>query len=208
MITISPRFSEAVEYARAAHDRQVQKGTKIPYLTHLLGVASLVLEHGGNEDQAIAGLLHDVVEDCGSAHEAVIRERFGDAVAAIVADCTDGTAEQKLVATREEQVANWWQRKLAYLSHLGSEPDASLLVGSCDKLYNARCIVRDLSDPDVGTTVFQRFTAGQVGTLRYYESISRILSARNVRVAAIFDDVVAQMHRLAGAAQRLPLEHV
>ena len=95
MTLLTDRFSQAVEYARVAHATQVRKGSNIPYIHHLLGVASLVIEFGGNEDQAIAGLLHDTLEDCGAAHEGVIRSQFGDVVAAIVCDCTDGTAEGK-----------------------------------------------------------------------------------------------------------------
>ncbi len=208
MTRLTPRFTEAIEYARMAHDGQIQKGTRIPYLAHLLGVASLVLEFGGSEDQAIAGLLHDVVEDRGLEHEPIIRERFGDAVADMVMDCTDGSAEQKIAAdTPEAKKADWWKRKLDYLQHLHQEPEASLLVGGCDKLYNARCIVRDLKDPSVGTTVFDRFTAGREGTLRYYESISRVLIHRKAPTAEIFEGVVAQMHELAGEKSRLPLEH-
>ena len=92
---LTGRFTRAVDYARIAHAGQVRKGTSIPYLTHLLGVATLVIEHGGSEDQAIAGLLHDLLEDCGAHHEAIIRAEFGDAVADIVLACTDGTAEGK-----------------------------------------------------------------------------------------------------------------
>ena len=73
---LTDRFTRAVDYARIAHAAQVRKGTTIPYLTHLLGVAALVIEHGGSEDQAIAGLLHDLIEDCGEAHEPIIRAQF------------------------------------------------------------------------------------------------------------------------------------
>lgn len=208
MTLLTERFSLAVEYARAAHDGQVQKSTRIPYITHLLGVASLVLEFGGSEDQAIAGLLHDVLEDCGFEHEAIIRERFGDAVADMVKDCTDGSAEQKAAAsTPEAKRADWWKRKLDYLEHLRKEPETSLLVGGCDKLYNARCIVRDLRDPSVGIKVFERFTAGREGTLRYYESIYQILASRKAVMASIFEKVVEQMHDLAHEERRLPLEY-
>ena len=101
-VYLSKRFAEAVDYARAQHAEQTRKGSGIPYIYHLLGVASLVLEYGGDEDQAIAGLLHDVIEDCGSQHEPVVRERFGDRVADIVLACTDGTEESKAAATTPE----------------------------------------------------------------------------------------------------------
>ncbi|MGB2788605.1 MAG: HD domain-containing protein, partial [Dokdonella sp.] len=95
MTILTKRFTDALDYARVAHAAQVRKGSSIPYLYHLLGVASLVIEFGGDEDQAIAGLLHDVIEDCGEPHRALVRAQFGDAVADIVEDCTDGSAESK-----------------------------------------------------------------------------------------------------------------
>jgi (p)ppGpp synthase/HD superfamily hydrolase len=212
MTTLTPRYSEAVEYARAAHIAQFRKGTTIPYIYHLLGVSSLVLEYGGNEDQAIAGLLHDVLEDCGEEHEVPIRERFGDAVIAIVSDCTDGTVEAKAnLDTPEAKRADWQRRKEAYLSSLVAKPDASLLVSACDKLHNARAIVSDLQG-DAGIRVFDRFKAGREGTLKYYETLSRIFlrraNAENNRfheLARAFDRTVGEMHQLAGVASREPL---
>ena len=207
MTTLSRRFSDAVDYARIAQADQVRKGSGIPYIYHLLAVSSLVLEYGGSEDQAIAGLLHDVLEDCGSHHETAIRDRFGDVVAAIVLDCTDGTAEGKAVAaTPEAKRADWWARKLDYLAHLQGEPEASLLVSGCDKLHNARAIVQDMETPGVGMAVFDRFTGGRDGTLRYYESIGRLLAARNAPMAGPFEAVVARMHELACADDRVPLD--
>jgi len=206
MTLLTKRLADAVEYARVAHGDQVRKGSRIPYLYHLLAVSSLVLEYGGSEEQAIAGLLHDAVEDGGAHHEAAIRERFGEAVAAIVMDCTDGTAEGKAEPTdRQGRIADWWARKLAYLEHLRHEPDASLLVGGCDKLHNARAIVHDLEDPNVGVAVFGRFTAGREGTLRYYQAIAEILTVRGAPMARAFETVVARMHALVGATKRRSL---
>jgi (p)ppGpp synthase/HD superfamily hydrolase len=108
MTALTDRFSCAVDYARIAHAAQFRKGSHIPYIYHLLGVASLVIEFGGSEDQAIAGLLHDTLEDCGASHEAAIREQFGDAVADIVKDCTDGTAEGKASHTDPEAKRRDW----------------------------------------------------------------------------------------------------
>ncbi|MCA0394796.1 MAG: HD domain-containing protein [Proteobacteria bacterium] len=208
MTHLTGRFSEAVEYARAAHGDQVRKGSAIPYLYHLLAVSSLVLEYGGTEDQAIAGLLHDVLEDCGEEHEPQIREQFGEPVIAIVKDCTDGTAKSKAAATTpQEKKANWWARKLEYVRHLEEEPDTSLLVSGCDKLHNARAIIGDLENPAVGISVFDRFTGGREGTLRYYESIKRILVARQMPMALVFESIVTRMHELADASDRLPLSH-
>ena len=104
MTLLTKRLADAVEYARVAHGDQVRTGSDIPYLYHLLAVSSLVLEYGGSEEQAIAGLLHDAVEDGGAHHEAAIRKRFGEAVADIVMDCTDGTAEGR-------RSTSWWTRR-------------------------------------------------------------------------------------------------
>ena len=206
MTHVTNRFSEAVEYARAAHDGQVRKGSNIPYFYHLLGVASFVLEYGGSEDQAIAGLLHDVLEDCGAEHEAVIRERFGDTVAAIVNDCTDGTAGEKIThTTPEAKRADWQRRKLAYIAHLKDAPEISLLVSGCDKLHNARAIVQDLEKPEIGVAVFERFTARRDGTLQYYESIARVFAERQMPMADALNATVQRMHDLAGVSERRTL---
>lgn len=206
MTVLTDRFTRAVDYARIAHAAQVRKGTTIPYLTHLLNVASLVIEHGGNEDQAIAGLLHDTVEDCGAAHEHLIRAQFGDAVADIVMACTDGTAEGKgALVDAEAKRRDWAVRKHAYLAHLADAPDATLLVSACDKLHNARAIVQDLENPNVGQAVFERFKAGRDGTLGYYEALARTYTARKARPAPVLDAVVARMHALSGADARIPL---
>ena len=206
MNPLTDRFTHAVDYARVAHASQTRKGSRIPYLYHLLGVASLVIEFGGSEDQAIAGLLHDVIEDCGATHEPVVRSRFGDAVADIVLACTDGTAERKAVHdTPEAKQRDWLERKRTYLSHLLQAPDAVLLVSGCDKLHNARAIVQDLEDPAVGTGVFDRFTGGRSGSLGYYESLATIFAVRKVRTRRVFDAEVESMHRLAGMHPRVAL---
>ena len=200
---LTDRFARAVDYARIAHAPQVRKGTDIPYITHLLGVAALVIEFGGNEDQAIAGLLHDTLEDCGAGHEPTIRVQFGDAVADIVLACTDGTAEGKATLTdAEAKRRDWMARKLTYMAHLAEAPDTVLLVSGCDKLHNARAIVQDLENPNVGAHVFDRFKGGLEGTLAYYESLSLIFLARQSTAAAVLDAVVARMHALAGNVQR------
>lgn len=206
MIPLTDRYTRAVDHARIAHAAQLRKGSNIPCLYHLLGVSSLVLEFGGNEDQAIAGLLHDVIEDCGAVHGAIVRAQFGDAVADIVEACTDGSAESKGKATEAEtQRRDWMQRKQAYLKHLHEASEDTLLVSACDKLHNARAIVQDLGDPDVGTKVFERFTGGREGTMGYYQALAEIFLQRNVPVARVLDQVVACMHELAGAATRRAL---
>jgi (p)ppGpp synthase/HD superfamily hydrolase len=206
MDPLTERFTHAVDYARVAHASQARKGSRIPYLYHLLGVASLVIEFGGSEDQAIAGLLHDVIEDCGAAHEPVVRSTFGDTVTDIVLACTDGTAEGKAVHdTPEAKQRDWFARKHTYLEHLAHAPDEVLLVSGCDKLHNARAIVQDLEDPAIGTRVFDWFTGGRNGTLGYYESLAVVFATRGVRTRRVFEIEVAAMHRLAGGARRVPM---
>jgi hypothetical protein len=159
MTLLTERYTRAVDYARVAHAAHYRKGSGIPYIYHLLAVSSLVIEFGGNEDQAIAGLLHDVIEDCGAEHGPRIREQFGQNVARIVEACTDGTAEAKADHTDPEaRRQDWLRRKQGYLQHLAEADDEVLLVSGCDKLHNARALVQDLEDPAVGEAVFGRFT--------------------------------------------------
>jgi (p)ppGpp synthase/HD superfamily hydrolase len=164
------RLASAMSYAALIHGTQKRKGTTIPYVSHLMSVSALVMEYGGDEDQAIAGLLHDALEDCGAQHERVIQENWGERVATIVRDCTDGVPD----ATGEK--ANWHDRKKAYLEHLGSVHTDTLLVSACDKLHNARAIVADLR---AGNDVFSRFKAGRDGTLWYYTELVKVFSGRS-----------------------------
>jgi GTP pyrophosphokinase len=165
-----PRLPAALDYAALHHDGQLRKGTNIPNLAHLLGVCALVLDYGGDEDQAIAGLLHDVIEDCGEQHRAVVRATFGDRVADIVEGCTDGVPDSEGVK------APWRERKAAYLAHLRDAPADTLLVSACDKLHNARAIAADVRS--TGDDVFTRFKAGRGGTLWYYGALLDVFSAR------------------------------
>ncbi|CAN7422241.1 HD domain-containing protein [Phenylobacterium sp. LjRoot219] len=171
-----PRLHVALDYAADAHQAQVRKGSSIPYLSHLLGVSSLVIEYGGDEDQAIAGLLHDVLEDCGAQHADPIRERFGERVLRIIEACTDGTPDES------GQKAPWRERKRAYLEHLASVDEDTLLVSACDKLHNARAIAGDLAS---GQDVFARFKGGQDGTLWYYQGLLEIFEGRLGRDASL-----------------------
>ncbi len=155
------RLSIAVSYAMTIHAGQTRKGTDIPYVSHLLGVASLVLEHGGDEEQAIAGLLHDAIEDCGIEHEDEILRRFGPRVAGIVRACTDADVIPK---------PPWKERKLAYIAHLETVDRDALLVSCCDKLHNARAILTDLATH--GDALFDRFNGGRDGTLWYYQVLA------------------------------------
>ncbi|WP_127165531.1 HD domain-containing protein [Xanthomonas euvesicatoria] len=209
MTALTERYALAVDYARIAHAGQVRKGTQVPYLSHLLGVSTLVLECGGDEEQAIAGLLHDVVEDCGGGHEASIRAQFGDAVADIVMACTDATAEDKAEVDNSERARkrDWRERKQAYLAHLRKTPERALLVSGCDKLYNARSIVQDLENPAVGQGIFDVFTAGREGTLWYYAVLEEVFRTRNAATARLFSGVVTRMHALADTGEQVTPAH-
>jgi GTP pyrophosphokinase len=165
-----PRLHAALDYVAEHHNGQLRKGTGIPYLAHLMGVCALVLEYGGDEDQAIAGLLHDVIEDCGEEHRAAVRRLFGDRVADIVEGCTDG------VPDAAGQKPPWKQRKEAYLHHLRDAARDTLLVSACDKLYNARAIAGDVRS--IGRAVFDRFSAKRDETLWYYGALLDVFSAR------------------------------
>ncbi|MCX7168598.1 MAG: HD domain-containing protein [Rhodocyclales bacterium] len=134
-MTLTARFSEALTLAHHLHGGQVRKGTAVPYVAHVLAVAGIALEHGADEDEAIAALLHDAVEDCGGAPVlADIRHRFGDRVADIVSACSDTDVTPK---------PPWQARKEAYLAHLKDAPASVRLVSAADKLHNARTILAD-----------------------------------------------------------------
>ena len=165
---LGPRLQKAFRYAAAKHAGQTRKQTAVPYLSHLMAVTALVLEAGGDEDLAIAALLHDVVEDCGGMPRLrEIHKMFGARVAKIVEGCTDSFSDPKLP---------WIDRKEEYLKRLKHEDADTRLVSASDKLYNARAIVTDLHA--IGRAVFDRFTAGQDGTLWYYGQLSRIFRER------------------------------
>lgn len=195
----SRRLATALAMAVEAHQGQFRKGTNIPYISHPMAVASLVIEYGGSEDQAIAGLLHDAIEDGGEAYATRIHEAFGPAVLALVEACSDGTAESKAAAaTPEAKQADWKRRKEGYLARLEAEDPAALLVTACDKLHNVRSIVADLES--IGPVVFDRFTAGRDGTLWYYSEIETILRGHGSPVAAQVSAAVGEMQRHVLAA--------
>jgi (p)ppGpp synthase/HD superfamily hydrolase len=164
LTNLTHRFDEALQLAADLHRKQYRKGTGTPYMAHLLGVASLVLEDGGDEDQAIAALLHDAAEDQGGRKILEeIKARFGDRVAAIVDGCTD---------TYEVPKPAWRRRKEDYLEHLRSVPSSVRLVSLADKLQNARSILTDLNRS--GEKVWLRFNGGKEGTLWYYRSLVKV----------------------------------
>jgi (p)ppGpp synthase/HD superfamily hydrolase len=184
---LTSRFNEAFLFAAEKHAHQARKKTGVPYISHLMSVAALVLEAGGDEDQTIAALLHDVVEDCGGHPMlAEVRHRFGDRVAHIVEGCTDSYTEPKPA---------WKQRKLDYLAHLAHADDEIHLVSSADKLHNARTILTDLRQH--GAPVFDRFAGGRDGTLWYYRAVLDVLRVRPNPLVAELERVVTDLEALA-----------
>ena len=185
---LTARFSEAVRWASHLHADQCRKGTHIAYVSHLLAVASLVLEDGGTEEEAIAGVLHDTIEDCHVA-EAEIRARFGGPVAELVVACTDGAGP------RDE--TDWKQRKQSYLDHLASDgvSDGALRVGAADKLHNARSILADLREH--GADMWERngFHAGSDDQRWYYGQLAEVLCAKHDSV------VTRELRRVVDALQ-------
>jgi len=155
------RFERALLFATRKHAGQTRKGTTVPYVAHVLSVAGLVLEAGGDEDLAIAALLHDVVEDCGGAPMLrEIRRRFGQRVAHVVEGCTDTDLDPK---------PPWRQRKQDYLKHLRTADADVRLVSAADKLHNTRSVLTDYRQ--IGEQVWERFQGRREGTLWYYRAL-------------------------------------
>lgn len=165
MANLTERFDDAFRYAHEAHRGQVRKVNSSPYLGHLMGVASIVLDDGGTEEEAIAALLHDCAEDQGGrARLGDIRARFGDHVARIVEDCTDSWDTPK---------PPWIDRKREYIAHARSLPPASLRVAAADKVHNAYAILRDLRN--TGEEVWALFNAPADDVIAYYEGLVRAM---------------------------------
>ncbi|HPA51190.1 MAG TPA: HD domain-containing protein [Thermoanaerobaculia bacterium] len=186
---LSSRFDEALAFAVELHREQPRKGTGVPYVSHLLSVAALVLEHGGSEDQAIAALLHDAVEDQGGRPTAErIRERFGDLVADIVDGCTDTDVSPK---------PPWRLRKEAYVARVRNEPAHVRLVSAADKLHNARTMVTDLRIH--GPALWERFNAGRDETLWYLESlVAAFREAGSTPIVEELARTVAELRLVSG----------
>lgn len=187
MAILTDRFSRALQLAYQLHRSQKRKGSGIPYIGHLLAVTDLVLEDGGDEDQAIAALLHDAAEDQGGQPTLkLIRAEFGDRVADIVAACSDSTAILK---------PPWKARKEDYLRRLPAQPPEVLLVSLADKVHNARTILVDLQRQ--GDVIWQRFNGKKEGTLWYYRALCRAYEG-------LVDPVrLAELKRLVGEIEKL-----
>jgi GTP pyrophosphokinase len=196
MTMLSPRFDEALAYASRLHRGQFRKGTTTPYVAHLLGVASIALEHGASEDEAIGALLHDALEDQSrnGATELEIRHHFGDGVFAIVRGCTDAVEEDG------KEKPPWRERKEAYLQHIVAADASTRLVSASDKLHNARAILADLRE--LGDGLWPRFTGGKQGSLWYYRGLVGAFARAGgaglmLRLVAELDRTVSEIEALS-----------
>jgi (p)ppGpp synthase/HD superfamily hydrolase len=186
----SPRLIEALQVAAELHSEQRRKGSDIPYLAHLLGTCSIALEYGADEEEAIAALLHDAIEDVEPVEEArAAVAGFGPRVLAIVEGCTD---------TDQHPKPPWRARKEAYLAHLADADASVLLVSASDKVHNARSVVTDLRRH--GASTWERFTGGRDGSLWYYRALVDALRANPAHDADLVDELdrtVSEMEHLA-----------
>ena len=185
--TTSPRLADAFAYAEQIHRGQSRKKTRAPTLSHLLAVAALVLESGGNEDEAIAALLHDGPEDCqGPETLKEIEQRFGDRVAQIVLGCTDSMETPK---------PPWFERKSGYIAHLPSASESTLLVSLADKVHNVRSLA--LEYRQIGEQLWERFTTDREQNLWYYESLLEVFqNAECDRCAVLVDELSRSLEEL------------
>jgi (p)ppGpp synthase/HD superfamily hydrolase len=175
---LTDRFQKAMAYATELHKDQTRKSTAITYICHPFGVASLVLEAGGDEDQAIAALLHDIPEDCGGEPRLKeILEMFGSRVEKIVRGCSDSLVEDP------EEKAPWKERKEVHINHLNDADLDTLTVTAADKAHNARSIATDLQNQ--GPSLWNRFNANRENIIWYYESVYTVLRAKGVSVALL-----------------------
>jgi (p)ppGpp synthase/HD superfamily hydrolase len=188
----SRRFIEAAEIALVMHAAQLRKGTGIPYASHLLGACSIALDYGADEDEAIAALLHDAIEDvqyAAGARETVAA--FGPEVLRLVEACTDADTEPR---------PPWRERKEAYLAHLADADRPILLVSASDKLHNARAIVADVRR--LGEALWARFHHSKAETLWYYRSLVTAFRSNPAHPRDLIDELdrtVTEMEHLAGA---------
>lgn len=183
----SKRFIDALVFANVIH-KEPRKDTQIPYISHLMAVSSLVMEAGGNENEVIAALLHDTIEDCKAVKYDTIREMFGVEVADIVLNLSD--------TDNPDAKGPWLPRKETYLAKLRTIPcKSTLLVSNADKLHNVRSTLTDLIDPAVGEKVWTRFSTTKEQTLWYYDELRKIFNERSpsVRLAKELDKAVSEL---------------
>ena len=194
-ILLTERFKEALVFAFTLHKKQLRKGAAtLPYFPHLMSVCALVVENGGDENQAIAGLLHDAIEDQAISYGGAgklrkeIKKRFGERVLEIVNACTDAESIPK---------PPWRERKKAYIDSIAHEPEYARLVSLADKVHNARAI---LSDYRVfGESVWERFAGKKEGSLWYYRSLADVFSRQGPEpLAGELERIVSEIERLSG----------
>jgi (p)ppGpp synthase/HD superfamily hydrolase len=199
---LTERFDAALLFAHEVHRTQTRKGTPVPYVAHVLGVATLTLEYGGEETEAIGALLHDAIEDAPAALggaqgvRARIREEFGETVLGIVEHCTD---------TDQQPKPPWRVRKSNYLAHLPTAPPDALLVSAADKLYNATAVLRDFRAH--GEALWQRFNAdaGKAGTIGYYRALADIYTRQLPNpISADLQRLVSMLEHETGHAGTWP----
>lgn len=172
MTKLTEKFEYALIYATRLHAQQVRKVTGVPYISHLLSVAALVLEDGGTEEEAIAALLHDALED--QNHPTLrqdIKQHFGDEVLTIVEGCTECDMFPK---------PPWCDRKLRYLEHLRDASVSVRRVALADKLHNARSLLADWQR--LGDSIWQEFRQGKAGTLWFYNCLLEIFQEPSASV--------------------------
>ncbi|WP_439814515.1 HD domain-containing protein [Zavarzinia sp. CC-PAN008] len=191
---LTDRFADALTFAEGLHRQQTRKGNDIPYVAHLMTVAASVLEHGGDEETAIAALLHDAAEDQGGMPTLErIAARFGPKVAAIVEACSDSLTEDPTAKKP------WFERKQAHVAHMRDVDAATALVMACDKLHNAQSMLRDIRRD--GPATLARFNAGPQQILWYFRSVADALSRHGPAVPT------ADLLRTADAIEALVAEH-
>jgi (p)ppGpp synthase/HD superfamily hydrolase len=198
VVRLTKRFEDALQYAARLHATQERKGSETPYIAHLLAVTAIVLEHGADEDEAIAALLHDAAEDQGGRQTLdAIRSRYGDRVARIVEECTDSFETPK---------RPWIERKTAYIAHLRQASPSVRLVAAADKLHNARTVLNDYRV--AGDGLWQRFSADKEQTLWFYRQVTRALQmaaradeARLNGLIGELDEVVSTLEREVNASR-------
>lgn len=196
-VALTERFTEALTLATRLHAPQLRKGTKIPYIGHLLAVTSIAIDHGANEDEAIAALLHDAIEDAPADLgpdwvRKAINHRFGPNVLRIVEGCTDTDARPK---------PPWRGRKKAYLRHVAKASRPIALVSAADKLHNARAILHDYRL--LGEKVWERFAGRRDGTLWYYRALVKAFHGRApTPLVAALDRVVSKIEKRADRAAK------
>lgn len=183
---LTPLYTEALIWATTLHRDQLRKNTNVPYIAHLIGVSSLVLEDGGTETEAVAGLLHDAVEDCGIEIAPYVQKLFGDEVLRIVMECSDAAPNAG------DDKEPWAIRRQEYVDHLGSASVSALRVSAADKLHNARATIGDLRE----TGTWPQFNACHHQSLWYYDHVSAIVSGRlpGSRTAAELDLAVSVLY--------------